>query len=151
MQIYSQRDPLWAKAKIGNTGYFIGQYGCTLTSVAMIASYFGDKLTPLDIARRCRFTSDAKIIWASVSFEHFEFEYRSYQDSREMIDEALKDPDRAVILQVKNKSHWVVATGKTFFLDKYKIADPFFGDRSTLVRYGNRIDGFATFTRKAVS
>ncbi len=114
----------------------------------MLASYFGDKLTPLDIARRCLFTPEAKIIWASVDFEHFEFDYRYYQEVREIINRALADPDLAVILQVRNKSHWVVCTGRTFFLDRYRIADPFFGDRSTLSRYGNKIDGVALFTRK---
>ena len=114
----------------------------------MLASYFGDKLTPLDIARRCKFTSDAKIIWASVNFEYFEFDYRYYQDSKDIIDRALADPDLAVILEVNNKKHWVVATGRTFFMDKYRIADPFYGDRSTLARYGNKINGFALFTRK---
>lgn len=147
MEIYSQRDPLWSEQPIGKTPYKIGAFGCTLTSIAMLASYFGDKLTPLDIARRCQFTPDAKIIWASVKFEHFEFDYRYYLESTEIINKCIKDADRAVILQVKNKSHWVVATGKTFFGDKYKIADPFYGDRSTLIRYGGKIDGFATFVR----
>mgnify|MGYP001583286333 CR=1 FL=1 len=148
MQVYSQRDPLWSKAKIGNSGYFIEQFGCTLTCVAMLASYFGDKLTPLDIARRCKFTNDAKIIWSSVNFEHFEFDYRYYQYSKDIIDRALADPDLAVILEVKNKKHWVVATGRTWFLDKYRIADPWNGDRATLARYGNTVNGFALFCRK---
>lgn len=151
MIIYSQRDPLWAEKAIGNTFYTIGRYGCTLTCIAMLASYFNEKLTPLDIARRCRYTEDAKIIWASVKFENFEFDGRYYQENREMIDNALKDPNRAVILQVNNSKHWVVATSKTFFLDKYKIADPWYGDRATMARYGNQINGFALFTRKKQS
>lgn len=148
MQIYSQRNPLWKDKNIGNSPYTIGQYGCTLTCVAMIASYFGDRLTPLDIARRCQFTQDGKIIWASVNFEHFEFDYRYYQDYPEGIDRAIADPDLAVILEVNSKRHWVVATGKTWFMDRYKIADPWNGDRATMARYGDKVNGFALFTRK---
>ena len=46
-QIYSQRDPQWASQKLGTViGATIGQYGCFITSFAMIARYYGHQITP---------------------------------------------------------------------------------------------------------
>lgn len=148
MKIYSQQDPLWKHEFIGQTKFTIEYFGCTLSCVAMIATYFGDNFTPSHIAKKCKYTGDARIYWQSVDFPHFRFFGRYYSYYPSLIDKALKDPNLAVILQVNNEKHWVVATGKTWFSDKYKIADPIDGSRATLARYGNKVNGFAVFARK---
>ena len=49
-QVYSQRDPRWAGTRLGTaSGATIGQYGCYLTSFAMVAGYHGHPVTPPEL------------------------------------------------------------------------------------------------------
>lgn len=144
MKTYSQRDPRWSQNKIGQTNLTIGRFGCTITSIADLSTYFGDNLTPADVANKIQFTSDGLILWNSCKFGHFEFERRSYALYDFDIRDALKDPDKAVILEVEH-DHWVAATGISI-LGGYNIADPWFGDFSTTRRY-RQITGAAFFHR----
>ena len=49
-QVYSQRDPRWAGTRLGTaSGATIGQFGCSLTSLAMVACYNGHQVTPLEL------------------------------------------------------------------------------------------------------
>lgn len=141
MLSYSQRNPKWAANKLGNSALTIGRYGCTTTCIADLSTYFGDNLNPLQVSKAIQYTRDGLILWQSCKFKHFQFWFREYGRKDTNIRNALADPKLAVILEV-DKSHWVVATG-TFGAD-YKIADPWFGDRSTTKRY-NRITGAAYF------
>ena len=54
MQLLSQRDPRWAKVKLG-TGT-IADRGCTVTALAMLLG-----ATPDVLAAKCRFTPDGAI------------------------------------------------------------------------------------------
>lgn len=140
----SQRDPRWAN-KVIAPGYQIGKVGCTVTSISMLSFYFGDNLTPDKIVDICKFTNQGLVIWTSCNFTKFAFERREYGRNEVNINQALKDPNRAVILNVAQGSHWVVATGH--FGTLLKIADPWLGDMSTMARYKNDIEG-ASYFRK---
>lgn len=142
---YSQRDPQWAEKKLGTTNLTLGRFGCTITSIADLASYFGDNLTPPQVADICKFTPGGLLIWTTCKFGHFQFERREFNRHDVNIKAAIADPNRAVILQVANGSHWVVATSPSI-MGIYNIADPWLGDRSTVRRYGN-ITGSAYFRR----
>ncbi len=48
---YSQTNPQWAYTTIGYSGYNVGEVGCLISSVAMVAKYYGYNITPQDIAR----------------------------------------------------------------------------------------------------
>jgi ABC-type bacteriocin/lantibiotic exporter with double-glycine peptidase domain len=148
MLTYCQRDPRWATHEIGLSGLTIGRYGCTITCVAMLASYFGQILTPSAVENLLKFTPQGLIIWKSADFSKFRFENREHCQDNYNISAALKDPKRAVILEVSHHSHWVVATGWQEEGYCYKIADPWFGDHSNMVRYGNNITGAAYFVKK---
>ncbi len=144
MQSFSQRDPAWASQHLGGSNLTIGRYGCTTVSISMLSTYFGDNLNPSQVANKIKYTNGL-IIWGSCVFNHFRFDRREYGRNDANIKAALKDPNRAVILEVQNGSHWVVATGNSW-LGGYKIADPWFGDFSTTSRYKN-ITGAAYFKR----
>jgi len=46
-QLYAQRDPRWANQRLGTAdGITLGQYGCYVTSMAMLACYYGHPITP---------------------------------------------------------------------------------------------------------
>jgi ABC-type bacteriocin/lantibiotic exporter with double-glycine peptidase domain len=146
MKSYSQRDPIWAALKMGLSPLTIGRFGCTTTCIADLSTYFGDNLNPAQVAQKIKYTLDGLIIWQSCVFKHYQFWFRDTGRDDVKIKNALADPNLAVILQVANGSHWVVATG----VDAnglYKIADPWRGDRSTMKRYYNNITGAAFFRR----
>ena len=48
---YSQTNPAWAYTRLGYSGYDIAEVGCLVSSVAMIAKYYGYNITPQDIAQ----------------------------------------------------------------------------------------------------
>lgn len=47
---YSQRDSLWGSKGIGASSSSMAEYGCLVTSMAMITSHYGKSLTPGQIA-----------------------------------------------------------------------------------------------------
>ena len=146
MNSFSQRNPEWARARLGESDLTIGRFGCTTTCIANLSSYFKDDLNPIQISQRIKYTPGGLVIWASCIFPSFVFERREVGRNDEEIMKALLDPKRAVILNVANGSHWVVAIGGGPTL---RIADPWLGDRSTMARYKNDITGAAYFKRNA--
>lgn len=147
MQSFSQRDARWANHKMGSSPLTLGRYGCTTTCIADLSTYFGDNLNPQQVCDHIKYTPEGLILWPSANFSKFEFWFREYSRNDVNIRNALADPNLAVILQVANQSHWVVATSKTLLGNHYNIADPWFGDKSTTRRYAN-ITGAAYFKRK---
>jgi hypothetical protein len=148
MHDFCQRDQLWADAKLGKSNLTLGKSGCTATCIADLSTYFGDNFDPADIAAMDIFTPDGLIIWAKCNFKTFQFAQRVYRRDDSQIRGALLDPNLAVILQVSNGSHWVVATGLRSQGQILMIADPWFGDRDSMLRYENNITGFAIFRAK---
>ena len=61
-----QTDPRWAKDPMGPGGT-IGLYGCTITSIAMIARYYGTDVTTQDINNWLRehggYTDGSNLVW----------------------------------------------------------------------------------------
>lgn len=147
MILYSQKDPRWSYEFIGRTKYTIGKFGCLITCIAMLTTYFRPDKTPDRVSYILKFTDQALLIWDSCIFENFRFYHRAYHPSLALIKEAIKDKDRAVVLQVHGGTHWVVATGINWLTGKIQIADPLYGDRATMDRYNNTINGAAFFKR----
>ncbi len=52
---YNQRDSQWGTIGIGGSSYSVAEYGCLISSVAMVASHYGKKMTPADIATNPNF------------------------------------------------------------------------------------------------
>lgn len=150
MRSFSQRDVQWASYMLNPSKLSIGRYGCTTTCMADLSTYFGDNLNPLQISEIIKYTPDGLVVWQSAVFKDFQFESRQIGRNDIDIKKALNDPNRAVILNVSSGSHWVVATGYDIF-GNLKIADPWFGDESTMKRYQDDITGAAYFKRKAVA
>lgn len=121
----SQRDPKWGGKTIGKTKYLIKDWGCTITCIAMLSDYFKDYHDPAFMAKKLDFTDEAKIYWKSIDRElKFKFEWRFYNYQETRIIEALKNPNKACVLEIK-KRHWVVALRKVPY--GYWVADPWDG------------------------
>lgn len=147
MLLYSQRDSRWRGVEVGKSSRTLGQIGCLVTSIAMISTYFKPSLTPLDILKQSGFTADGRLIWAKLKTLGFSFYYRQYWRDDARIKQHLSHPDLAVVFEVANHSHWVVGIGYNPILRSYRIADPLFGDKTTMRRYQDNITGAAFFKR----
>lgn len=145
---FSQRDSLWAGDFIGRSKLTVGRFGCTLTGIADLSTYFGDDFNPGSLAKMDIFTPEGLVIWQKCNFKTFQFSQRLYDRNDFLVKAALIDPDQAVLLQVAHGSHWVVATGWRSKGQFITISDPWFGDRADMQRYDNSITGLAFFRKK---
>ena len=147
MKLISQRDYRWSQKKIGQSNLTVGRFGCTISSLSMLSSWYDCFMDPGQIADKPWFTPAGLVDWTKLHFETFRFVKRVRYFDFAAVADALRGEDTAVILEVDN-SHWVVATGfYPWNRQVLRIADPWFGDKSTTKRYG-KVTGFAVFTRK---
>ena len=147
MIILSQRDSKWSAEKLGQSVCTVGRYGCVTVCLSMLSDYFkeqkGSFVNPAKLARGLKFTNDGLIIWSSLPLLlQFSLSKRLYQRNDVEIGISLKDPKKAVILQVEN-FHWVVALRRLPF-GVYLIADPWTGTKRLSTAYKN-ITGSAHF------
>lgn len=148
MQLLSQRDPKWSQNHLGASQLTVGRYGCTTTCLSMIADYFGTFMSPGQIANhKSWYTPEGLILWNKLAIPKMAFESREYVRNDVHIQEALKDPNRAVLLEVDNGQHWVVALRKTLLGNDYVVADPWFGDKRTACGAYKNVTGAAFFKR----
>lgn len=146
MVILSQRDPRWSRTTMGNSGVTLGRAGCLVTCCSMASDYFNHFHKPDELARGLKFTDGGLLIWESLpSMCNFKMTKRFYFRDTTIIDEALRNPEKVCVLEVDG-NHFVVAIGKVPLTNIYRIADPWFGDRTFSPRY-KKITGGAILTR----
>ena len=127
----------------------IGRWGCCLTSISMLTSYFGTLVLPNEIAmHKDWFTPEGLIIWEKLNFKDMKFEKRLRKCYDGDICASLKDPNRAVLLQVSNGRHWVVATKASWLSNDYTCVDPWDGKTKSVLKSYHNISGSAHFMRK---
>lgn len=112
----------------------------------MAASFFGDTINPKVAAMSLSYTQDALLIWKSINkiFQKTNFSWRFYKYDQKLIDGALKDPNKTLILHVDNGGHWVFALKRIPFTSKFWVLDPWDGKKKI---YSGVVGG-ATFIRK---
>jgi peptidoglycan hydrolase CwlO-like protein len=126
---YSQRDSRWGNKKIGNSSSLMKDYGCAVTSVAMVFRKKGAGTDPGKMCREKIFYYDL-IKWPSTwspgislssSISHGNIKWST-------IDSEIKKGN-PVIVYIKKTSggggHYVVVTGKDS--KDYIVHDPYFG------------------------
>jgi len=126
---FSQQDSRWGTQKIGNSNLLMKDYGCAVTSVAMVFRKFGASVDPKKLAREKIFysdlikwptnwNSDIKLI-SSVSHGNVNWS---------KIDAQIKKGDPVIVHIYKTNGrggHYVVITGKN--KKDYIVHDPYFG------------------------
>lgn len=147
MQYLSQRNPNWASVKMAPSQLTLGRYGCTSTCISMLSDYFGCFKSPSEMiwSKVIKYTIDGLILWNSLFMPCFKFEKRLYGFHKAEIDKSLADPNKAVILEVANRSHWVVALRKNFWGNDYWICDPWDGKKKLCLKTYRNITGSAHF------
>ena len=147
MKYLCQRDPAWCNDKLGKSSLTLGRFGCTTCCVSMVSDYFRHYISPIELAHNVNnYTKDGLIIWKNLPLKGFKFDWRDYEENPAKISVYLKDPDKAVILQVNNGAHWVVALSKVWFKDDYVILDPWTGKKTTAKGAYKNITGAAYFS-----
>lgn len=149
MVIINQLDKRWSSRKLGASALTFGAFGCTTSCILMLASYFGELVNPIAFAANAaHYTKDGLILWNSIGLKSMKFVWRfKVNPGDAVIREALKNPNKGILLEVNNK-HWVLALRPTFFGKDYVCADPWGGVKcDVLKKYGN-ITGAAIFEKK---
>lgn len=149
MIILGQRQKEWATTKLGNSSLTIGRVGCTTCGLSMLSDYYGQFLTPNQIATSFKnYTNDGLIIWQNLDFDKFKFVERVRKFDPVKIEDAMKDPNKSVLLNIWNNSHWVVGIRGSVF-GGYIVADPWPLPNGQKKRIkSSDISGFAIFTKK---
>jgi peptidoglycan hydrolase CwlO-like protein len=119
---YYQTDSRWAGMRIGNSSSSVGDYGCALTSVTMVATAKGRGTTPAALASFTPAFYGDLIIWGIAG----QFTGMTYHGSGAGIDGELARGN-PVIVHV-NIGHYVVISGRSG--DTYYVDDPFFSGGS---------------------
>jgi len=146
MTILSQRDTRWASKKIGKTSKTIGDYGCTITALAMLAGLNPDEVN--DRLTRVGGFQGALILWSKVkeAIPWLEFEWRGYAYDNERVAEAINRNGGCLVeadfdgLDNTRDSHWVL------FVGNQRLYDPWTGRESATSKY-TKYTGFAVVNK----
>ena len=127
---YSQTDSRWGNNRIGLSSSLMKDYGCAITSLSMVFTYHGEKITPGKLASQPIFYQDL-IVWPR-TWKSLEVQGSTAHGSVSWsnVDKQL-EKDNPVIVFVRaaaGKGHYVVVVGKDKKSgNKYVVHDPLFG------------------------
>ena len=149
-KVFSQNDPIWKNDKIGGTNLTVGNYGCTTSCVSDGGTWFGEIITPKELASHKElYTSGGLIIWKMIKtiFKKMKFFYRYYSFNESIIDKYLIiNPNTVVLLNVDRGYHWVFALSKGN--GGYTCSDPYPYLAKKRFYSFNDIDGFTVLIKK---
>lgn len=152
----SQRDPLWASKKMGESELTLGRWGCTTTCISMLSDYFKCYRSPLELASNVHHYTRKDypggaglVLWPNMKFDGMRWVKRLRGRNDAMIDEALRNPNTAVILQVNNGAHWVVAYSRVWGASKdWWCIDPWDGKKKLVLKSFGNITGMSFYEGK---
>jgi peptidoglycan hydrolase CwlO-like protein len=125
---YAQTDSRWANDRIGNSNSSMNDYGCAISSVAMVFTYHGEEIDPGDLADEPIFYWDL-IVWPT-EWDSVELESSTYHGNIDWgeVDDQIEDGNPVIVFVKSTKSragHYVVVHGKD--KEDYIVHDPIFG------------------------
>lgn len=152
---YSQNDSRWKNILLGfntDSKYTIGNYGCLITCLAMVSSYYGEENTPLEINDKLKakngFVSDGLYIWNAIE-KILDIKENSFVTPTLLTDIQMNDiktqidngyPVMLCIDAVPSTSaldmHFVLATAyNPSDENDFTIVDPWDGQEKSLKKY----------------
>ena len=134
MNILSQRDSRWKNKTINNTTSTIGNFGCTLVCLAMLAD-----TTPDIVESKLAFSVD-RIIWTSINNTDLPISFpdmgRYYRNNNDKVKEAINknggclvEVDFDGVISTPNDRHWILYIGNG------KAYDPWTGTEISTSKY----------------
>ena len=153
----TQWDSRWTDVLIGTGKLTLGRWGCTTTCLSTVSKSFDCYQSPDQIAKNPKNYIDSEVNWIALDFPNFSFRWREgslYSNAQNKIDfNLLKawcnplDPDKAIMFEVANRSHWVTGLWWNEYDNDFWAIDPATGKHcKVLETYGN-ITGAALFVR----
>lgn len=162
-QFLSQRDPRWSATKIANATFTAGQKGCAFTSLIMLwQALTGKTITAKaykDLISNPKLFTDKNhkggpglILWTKVCDMLGGIEYdedmAEFTNKRSSQLAALKDPNRACILNVSDGAHFVLLwRQKKNDPKELVVADPWYGDLEEVFKVYHNIVGARYFKK----
>lgn len=143
METLLQTDSKWAATRLGtgsNNTTTIGSHGCTCTCIAMLAGLKPNEVNDRIISQNGFAESSTGVnnlvnwtkLQAAISWIQFEYRYYSYDNDKV---KAAIAKNGGCLVNVNNKSHWVL------FIGNSKAYDPMKGEVN--VSSFSSLDGFA--------
>jgi peptidoglycan hydrolase CwlO-like protein len=125
---YAQDDKAWGNKRIGLSNTLMKDYGCAVTTVAMVLTQHGERITPGSLSGKPIFARDL-IMWPG-SWGDVELDSTTWHGNIDWkeIDKSIEN-DKPVIVFIRSGSgagHYVVVHGKDKKGD-YVVHDPLFG------------------------
>ena len=119
---YNQRDSQWGNIGLGGSKYSVAEYGCLVSSVAMVASHYGKNIKPSDIA-----TNPSAFVPPTGYLEH-SFSVNGVSvlinnASKNLIDSELASGRPVIAGLFSGPDHFIVLLKKDG--DNYIMNDPF--------------------------
>lgn len=148
---YSQNDSQWRFKTLGSKGT-IGDYGCLLTCVAMVCTYFGHEETPSTLNDKLKnnggFANGNLFVWGAITNIYRDIMYQGQVQTPDALTLAqmqkIKDTlDKGypVIMQIDTvpattsfDEHWILAIG--YDGDDFIVQDPWDGATKRITSWG---------------
>ena len=131
---FSQRDPAWGDATIGNTKTLMKSYGCAVTAVAMVLKEHGGSDNPGTLAKKSMFSGDLinwPSSWTSPKISLISsISHGSGSVDWSTIDAQIAKGNPVIVYIGKTQGgggHYVVIHHKEASTGKYVVHDPYFG------------------------
>jgi peptidoglycan hydrolase CwlO-like protein len=124
---YNQRDSQWGTKFLGNSSLTVAEYGCLVSSSAMIASFYKKNLTPADIAGNSSAffspSSDTALLWRDINVNGVRIIRNSIGVNTANIDAELAAGRPVIIGLYNGPAHFIVI--KSGSNGNYIMNDPF--------------------------
>lgn len=148
---YSQNDPQWKNTTLGTSGT-IGDYGCLLTDIAMVSTYFGHNETPITINDKLKqnggFVNGNLYVWGGLTTIYSDIQYQGQVQTPDPLTKSQMDSIRStidrgfpVILQIDTipatsqlDEHWILAID--YDGDDFIVQDPWDGATKRITSWG---------------
>lgn len=146
--VFSQRDKRWSNKKLGFSNKTIGNYGCTITSLASLLSYvYNEKFYPdrvNDDLKSVGAFVGALVWWSKVekAYPRLKWIKRAYNYNNKDVAWSVYVKKTPVLVEVNGAKigaprHWVL------FVGSQKMADPWVGKIESTSKYPTT--GFSLF------
>jgi len=132
----SQRDSRWQNILLGTSQVTIGNYGCVITCVSMLAGTTPD-FTNEKLKQVSGYQNGNLLIWSKIksALPNLEFEWRGYGYDNDRVKQAIEDYGACLVevsgARIGGIKHWVL------FIGDGKMIDPYFGTEKSTGWYGD--------------
>ena len=132
----SQRDSRWSGILVGTGNKNIGEVGCTITALAMLAGTTPDVVNE-KLKNVGGYAQTNLVVWSKIkeALPNLEFEWRGYGYDNDRVKQAIEDYGACLVevsgARIGGIKHWVL------FIGDGKMIDPYFGTEKSTGWYGD--------------